>query len=268
MTRLAGGRDGIDAITPEDFIGHDLGPGERSGLARARRERGGRAARRARTRCCSTSASPGPAGELKAQRAPGPDDLDLRAPEGPVRDPRHPADARTSSGSGAGGGGPTRRSAPTTGRGCGTVGVDDTVRDRSRRRATWPGATPGGTSRGSTTPPPTSRSRGSRMWPSGSPRTTSGMLNAESVNTFRLQRGRPALGGTHRVVRSRVALHPRSPSFHHVTALARGGVRVDHVRAQQPRDLGSRESAEPSHFSRISTTRACWSEGIPRRRSS
>ncbi len=33
MVRLAGGRDGTDAITTEDFIGLDLGPGERSGLA-------------------------------------------------------------------------------------------------------------------------------------------------------------------------------------------------------------------------------------------
>src|SRR5689334_23683761 len=32
MTRLSGGRDGIDAITPEDFIGLDTGPGERTGL--------------------------------------------------------------------------------------------------------------------------------------------------------------------------------------------------------------------------------------------
>src|SRR5688500_11225798 len=33
MTRLSGGRDGIEAITPEDFIGHDFGPGERTGLS-------------------------------------------------------------------------------------------------------------------------------------------------------------------------------------------------------------------------------------------
>ena len=26
MTRLSGGRDGIDAITPEDFVGYDHGP--------------------------------------------------------------------------------------------------------------------------------------------------------------------------------------------------------------------------------------------------
>ena len=32
LTRLSGGRDGLDALTPEDFIGHDLGPGERTGM--------------------------------------------------------------------------------------------------------------------------------------------------------------------------------------------------------------------------------------------
>ncbi len=32
MVRLAGGRDGDDAIAPEDFIGHDHGPADRAGL--------------------------------------------------------------------------------------------------------------------------------------------------------------------------------------------------------------------------------------------
>src|SRR5450432_4698972 len=32
MTRLTNGRDGLSAITPEDFVGLDLGPGERSDL--------------------------------------------------------------------------------------------------------------------------------------------------------------------------------------------------------------------------------------------
>jgi len=32
MTRLAGGRDGTGAVTPEDFIGIDLGPADRKGL--------------------------------------------------------------------------------------------------------------------------------------------------------------------------------------------------------------------------------------------
>ena len=30
--RLAGGHDGLDALTPEDFIGHNLGPADRTGL--------------------------------------------------------------------------------------------------------------------------------------------------------------------------------------------------------------------------------------------
>jgi phage tail sheath protein FI len=33
MTKLDGGRDGTDKVTPEDFIGHDFGPAERSGLS-------------------------------------------------------------------------------------------------------------------------------------------------------------------------------------------------------------------------------------------
>ncbi len=67
MTRLSGGRDGIEAITPEDFIGYDTGPGERTGLmALAANEE------------IAILAVPdamkfyeremGPAGELKAQR--------------------------------------------------------------------------------------------------------------------------------------------------------------------------------------------------------
>src|SRR6185369_9682856 len=32
MTRLSGGRDGLEHLTPEDFIGYDLGPGERTGM--------------------------------------------------------------------------------------------------------------------------------------------------------------------------------------------------------------------------------------------
>ena len=57
MTRLSGGRDGIEAITPEDFIGHDLGPGERTGLlALAANEEVALLA--PPTRCGSTSASP------------------------------------------------------------------------------------------------------------------------------------------------------------------------------------------------------------------
>lgn len=67
MTRLSGGRDGIEHVTPEDFIGHDMGPGERTGLmALAANEEIGL--------LCAPDAmrfhdrEPGPAGELKAQR--------------------------------------------------------------------------------------------------------------------------------------------------------------------------------------------------------
>ena len=91
MTRLSGGRDGLDALTPEDFIGLDLGPGERSGLRRAR-------ARTKRSRCCcvpmrcaSTTRSPVPRASQGAPH-PGRDGLALREPEGPLRDPRHPAE--------------------------------------------------------------------------------------------------------------------------------------------------------------------------------
>lgn len=67
MTRLSGGRDGIGAVTPEDFIGKDTGPGERSGLFAL-------AANEEVAVLCAPDAmrfydrEPGPAGELKAQR--------------------------------------------------------------------------------------------------------------------------------------------------------------------------------------------------------
>jgi uncharacterized protein len=67
MTRLTGGRDGIEAITPEDFIGYDFGPGERSGLL-------GIAHQEEIALLAIPDAmkffdrEPGPAGELKAQR--------------------------------------------------------------------------------------------------------------------------------------------------------------------------------------------------------
>jgi uncharacterized protein len=67
MTRLAGGQDGVDALTPEDFLGHDLGPGARTGLAAL-------AANEEVAILCIPDAmrfydrEPGPAGELKAQR--------------------------------------------------------------------------------------------------------------------------------------------------------------------------------------------------------
>jgi hypothetical protein len=67
MTRLSGGRDGSETLTPEDFIGHDFGPGERSGLAAL-------AANEEVALLAVPDAmlfydrEPGPAGELKAQR--------------------------------------------------------------------------------------------------------------------------------------------------------------------------------------------------------
>ncbi|MBA2538651.1 MAG: phage tail sheath family protein, partial [Deltaproteobacteria bacterium] len=67
MTRLSGGRDGIEAITPEDFIGHDMGPGERSGLnALAANEE--IAILVAPDAMKFYDRESGPAGELKAQR--------------------------------------------------------------------------------------------------------------------------------------------------------------------------------------------------------
>jgi hypothetical protein len=67
MTRLTGGRDGIDAITPEDFIGLDMGPGERCGLlALAANDEVAVLAVPDAMRFYDRE--PGPAGELKAQR--------------------------------------------------------------------------------------------------------------------------------------------------------------------------------------------------------
>ena len=67
MTRLSGGRDGTDAITPEDFIGIDTGPAERTALL-------GIAANEEIAILAVPDAmrfydrEPGPAGELKTQR--------------------------------------------------------------------------------------------------------------------------------------------------------------------------------------------------------
>lgn len=67
MTRLSGGRDGIEAITPEDFVGFDMGPGERSGMhALAANEEIALIASPDAMRFYERE--PGPAGELKAQR--------------------------------------------------------------------------------------------------------------------------------------------------------------------------------------------------------
>jgi hypothetical protein len=67
MTRLSGGRDGIEAIAPEDFIGFDMGPGERAGLlALAANEEVALLAVPDAMRFYDRE--PGPAGEIKAQR--------------------------------------------------------------------------------------------------------------------------------------------------------------------------------------------------------
>jgi phage tail sheath protein FI len=67
MTRLTGGRDGLDAITPEDFTGYDMGPGERSGLlALAANEEVAILAAPDAMRFYDRE--PGPAGEMRAQR--------------------------------------------------------------------------------------------------------------------------------------------------------------------------------------------------------
>jgi hypothetical protein len=66
LTRLSGGRDGIEHVTPEDFIGHDMGPGERWGLmAVAANEEVSLLAIPDAMRFYERE--PGPAGELKAQ---------------------------------------------------------------------------------------------------------------------------------------------------------------------------------------------------------
>jgi Bacteriophage tail sheath protein len=67
MTRLQGGRDGAEQVTPEDFIGLDLGPGERSGMmALAANEEVAILAVPDAMKFYERE--PGPAGELKAQR--------------------------------------------------------------------------------------------------------------------------------------------------------------------------------------------------------
>jgi uncharacterized protein len=67
MTRLSGGRDGLEAVTPEDFIGHDMGPAERIGMmALAANEEV--AILSVPDAMKFYEREPGPAGELKAQR--------------------------------------------------------------------------------------------------------------------------------------------------------------------------------------------------------
>lgn len=67
MTRLAGGRDGVEAVTPEDYIGHDNGPGDRAGLMSLS------AIDEVALLACPDAMGfldrePGPAGEMRAQR--------------------------------------------------------------------------------------------------------------------------------------------------------------------------------------------------------
>jgi hypothetical protein len=67
MARLEGGRDGTDHITPEDFIGIDHGPGERSGFMALAAED------EVALLACPDAMKfldfdPGPAGEMRAQR--------------------------------------------------------------------------------------------------------------------------------------------------------------------------------------------------------
>ena len=67
LTRLTGGRDGTDSITPEDFIGLDFGPGERTGLlALAANEEVALFAIPDAMKFYDRE--PGPSGEMKAQR--------------------------------------------------------------------------------------------------------------------------------------------------------------------------------------------------------
>jgi len=67
MTRLSGGRDGMESLTPEDFTGHDFGAGERTGLA-ALAANEEIALLLAPDAMLFYDKEPGPAGELKAQR--------------------------------------------------------------------------------------------------------------------------------------------------------------------------------------------------------
>ena len=67
MTRLTAGRDGLEKLSPEDFIGIDHGPGQRAGLlALAANEEVALLAIPDAMRFYDNE--PGPAGELKAQR--------------------------------------------------------------------------------------------------------------------------------------------------------------------------------------------------------
>jgi len=67
MTRLAGGRDGAEALTPEDFVGWDRGPAQRVGMM-SLVEIDEVALLAAPDAMVFLDRNPGPEGELKAQR--------------------------------------------------------------------------------------------------------------------------------------------------------------------------------------------------------
>jgi uncharacterized protein len=67
LTKLAGGRDGSEKVTPEDFTGHDFGPNQRTGLA-ALAEIEEVALLVAPDAMLFHDREKGPAGEMKAQR--------------------------------------------------------------------------------------------------------------------------------------------------------------------------------------------------------
>ena len=243
MTRLAGGRDGIEAITPEDFIGLDFGPGERSGPARARRERGGRAARDPRR---DAVLRPRARARPASSRRSGVQDQMISICENQkdrfaILDIPQSKDIEWV----------RRWRRRTDSSFCAyywpwlrATGLDD------KPRIVPPSGLPGRVLR-----PARSRGRPPRA---REPRDRggSGRLAPRHRGPHRdpqrrcgqhlpAPARRPAVGRTHRVIGSRVALHPDPPSFHHVTPVAGGWIRLDHVRAEQPRDLGSR--ARPSH---------------------
>lgn len=67
MVRLEGGRDGIEQVTPEDFIGMDHGPGQRSGMMALMAE-DSVALLASPDAMRFVDLDPGPAGEMKSQR--------------------------------------------------------------------------------------------------------------------------------------------------------------------------------------------------------
>ena len=228
MTRLSGGRDGLDALTPDDYLGHDLGPGDRIGLcALAANEEVGLLAAPDAMRFYERE--PGPAGELKAQRL---QDMLISICENQkdrfaILDIPESKDIewvcrwrRRTDSSFAAYYWPWLR----------TIGLDD------RTRIVPPsGYLAGCYSRrdleGVHHAPANLEIIGAEDVSLRVNEDHIGQLNAESVNTFRLQR----------VIRPSVAVHPGSTSFHHVTSVVGGWVRLADVRAQRTQDVGSAE---------------------------